>query len=199
MTDHVGSSVGVRSPSVFERLAADPAQLAGLRRGLGKAPGTVPEMWPVVVPLTEGRGFAYEAAVHHALSLFAVHQQSQVHLVHRSDGPGVGALARALRLDQKIGEGATRRFLAAATADSVGEVAHHLRGLLTLARSAGVLLDYERLIWDLTMWAAPARRPRVRRAWGRDFYSAPAGAEEDDDEAPSADASVLDDQGEEKA
>jgi CRISPR system Cascade subunit CasB len=154
---------------VLERVAHDPAALAALRRGLGKVPGEAPETWPYTVQASSGAP-TDEAAAHHALTLYAVHQQSQPRLMHQRDRASLGrACARLARVHDSEAA-ATRRFTAAATADSLDELAVHARGLVTLLRDKAIPLDYVQLYDDLRAWANERQRGRVRRRWGRDFH-----------------------------
>jgi CRISPR system Cascade subunit CasB len=112
-------------------------------------------------------------AEHHALVLFAVHQQSQRRLVHQARAP----LGRAIRqLHAKFEAAAVdRRFFAAATASTLEEVTYHLRQLLrqTHALSHPALVDYTRLYRDLAGWYDPQRRRRAQRRWGLAYYRSP--------------------------
>jgi CRISPR system Cascade subunit CasB len=164
----------------IERIAQSPEALAALRRALGRPPGESPEAWPYTVPLSEGRGRAYERAVHYGLCLFAWHQQSHSNLMHHREGPSLGEALRQLRARRADSAGVERRFLAAATADTVEELVHHLRGLITLLRGEGIRLDYVQLVRDLELWGRPGGPAAVRRRWGRDFYVAGLDSEEID-------------------
>lgn len=162
--------------------------LSKLRRGLGREPGTVAEMWrfhQVEVPddlARRGLVSSHYEAEHHALTLFAVHQQSAGPTAAPVHKPkvGVGAAIRALHAGRG-GEGAEaskaidRRFYAAVTATTRAEAAHHLRGLIRMLRSRtnSVPLDYTQLVKDLWAWDQPQRRDRVRRAWGLQYNSVP--------------------------
>lgn len=162
-----------------------PEAASRCRRGLGKNPMQVPEMWEYCVPLAEAaaaqtrrwtRNHA-EAAAHHVLTLYAVHQQSQEGRMHQPRGGtsrdrrSVGAAARQL-YDKRESEGARQRFLAAATATSVAELAGHLRHLVPLLREEKIPVDYIGLFRDIADWADPAHRTQVRRLWGLDFHRA---------------------------
>lgn len=163
-----------------------PAGLAACRRGLGKSALDVPAMWPYLVPaldaVPEQRGSGYrravEATCHHTLALYATHQQSRQEPMHvrrpgwppDSVGRACGDLRAALERRARSPEGVTRRFLASATADSVDELAGHLRGLVPQLRENAIPLDYAQLAQDLAAWHRPDRRVRVRRRWGLDFY-----------------------------
>lgn len=148
-------------------------ELAALRRGIGRDPGTVPQMWPYYTTLTaDGHLTSRLTAEHVALTLFAVHQQSQARPVHR-DGVGLGtALLNLRRTDKFSPEALDRRFGAAATATSVGELAHHLRGLITQLRAVSppAGLDYTQLTRDIRDWHIPDSAARVRRRWGAQYF-----------------------------
>ncbi len=169
-------------------------ELAALRAGLGREPGTVPSMWPfhrVVLSddqLERGYGSPRFVGEHHALTLYAVHQQSQHTPMHRS-GIRLGRAFQVLHQRGPAEDGRSkavdRRFYAAVTASSVGEVAYHLRGLIRLLRSEPVPdpIDYTALVNDLTQWQAPESRRRIRFRWGLDFHSnSPASAEVGDEQ-----------------
>jgi hypothetical protein len=125
------------------RIRDDPAALAACRRGLGKRPLDVPAMWPYLssvldaVPETRAGRRAIEEACHQALALYATHQQSRPDPMHvRAAGRQRDALGRAcidlrtaLERKTRSAKGVIRRFLVAATADSV-------RAYATLALSA---------------------------------------------------------------
>lgn len=163
---------------------AGAARLAQWRRGLGKQPMQVDHMWAdmvrvvELVPESASYREAVEAAVHHALTLYAVHQQSQRDSMHTfSSSPQrrtIGTACRDLRLvytrENRPVEGLERRFRAAATADTVAEVAWHLRGLIQLLREQKIRLDYVALARDLSYWPDPDGRARVRRRWGLDYH-----------------------------
>lgn len=149
------------------------AHLAALRRGIGREPGSVPEMWPHYTTLTDNGALTQRLRAEHlALTLFAVHQQSQLRPVHR-EGVGLGSAMLALRHDQNSNQEAVdQRFATAATATSLNELAHHLRGLITRIRGLTPQpgLDYSQLFNDLLSWQSPERIKRVRRQWGSQYF-----------------------------
>lgn len=156
-----------------ERGSPPGADLAALRRGIGREPGSAPEMWPYYTTLTENGALTQPLRAEHlALTLFAVHQQSLLQPVHR-EGVGLGSAMLALRRDQDSSpEAVDRRFGAAATATSLSEVAHHLRGLITQIRRLTPQpgLDYSQLFRDLWSWQSSERITRVRREWGSQYF-----------------------------
>ena len=148
-------------------------ELAALRRGAGREPGSVPGMWPFYTTLTaDGHPSAALNAEHAALVLFAVHQQGRLEPVHR-DGVGVGQALRQLNETQRYSaEAIDRRVTAAATAATLSELVVHLRGLVQQMRTAGTAgLDYTRLYRDLVDWQNPERLPGVRRRWGAAYFN----------------------------
>lgn len=147
------------------------ADLAAMRRGLGKPAGDVPAMWPFYNAILTSERSPLLDAEHVSLCLYALHQQSQHTPMHQPD-IGLGAALRQLSRTKGISEDAvTRRFNAAATATSVGELVWHLRGLVTQLRSKAMPLDYTGLLRDLYAWSDADRRARVRRRWGMQFHS----------------------------
>ena len=67
-------------------------------------------------------------------------------------------------------ERVARRFNAFATAGDMQEAAYHLRGLIQLLRAENIPLDYVRLAQELYRFQDPDEAPKVRLAWGQDFY-----------------------------
>lgn len=149
--------------------------LASLRRGIGKDAGSVPEMWQFYSQLnSEGSLTSQLEAEHVCLTLFAIHQQSQTRLVHQP-GVGLGTAMRSLRVSGKFSEEAVdRRFDAAATSTSVGELAHHLRGLVSQLKSVPqtIPVDYSILCRQLSNWDRQDRQSRTRRQWGAAYFAA---------------------------
>lgn len=159
------------------------AQLAQLRRGVGREPGTVPEIWGLTLDGLDcpGPGDApsrEENAVHVALTMFAVHQQSRA--VSMSTNISFGQAVRRLATtvsngSEDVHEGPVyRRFTELATAASLDELTHHARALVTQMRAADIGFDYGRFADDLVAFQDPRRAGEVRRRWGRDFHHVPS-------------------------
>jgi len=118
-----------------------------------------------------------ELAAFFALSMYAVHQQSQRESVYKrgaSLGNALGQLARSSAHGQAA---MTRRFGALITSDGPEELFHHLRSLVSLMRTArlsdgrplGARVDYGSLAVDLLQLLTPDYAPGARLRWGRDF------------------------------
>lgn len=155
------------------------AELANLRRGVGCAPGDLPELWGVLfdgfpeeLMSRSGEPTWAEWAASAALTLYAVHQQGR-NLTEQSmyaRGASLGGAVRRLVHTEDDLERVRRRFNAFATSGNMAECAHHLRGLIHLLRAEGIPLDYPELARDLYQFQTEDGAPRVRLRWGQDFY-----------------------------
>lgn len=161
------------------------AELAELRRGVGRQPGDLPALWgalladmPEQLQGSDGPSAA-EWAVYTALTLFALHQQGEAGVSMNQPGRTLGGAVRQLAVSSVApGQDWTessvlRRFNALATADSMPEVSHHLRGMIQLLRREGIPLDYPQLAVDLYQYQFVDGAPNVRLRWGRDLYAIP--------------------------
>lgn len=155
------------------------AVLADLRKGVGRAPGEIPELWGVFLQnmpeafySTSRKPTWAEWAVYTALTLFAVHQQGHdpnsdpMNRAGVSFGSAVGQLVKSEDDEARI----IRRFNTAATSSDIAEAAYHLRTLVQLLRGEGIPLDYPALARDLYLYQNSEMAPSVRLQWGRDFY-----------------------------
>jgi CRISPR system Cascade subunit CasB len=156
------------------------AILARLRRGIGKAPGSLPDLWDVTLSdlpeelLGNGEDPTHgEWAVYTALTLFALHQQGK-DLKKQSmnrEGESLGTAVRKLVEHDKNNEDAVwRRFQAAAVSDSFERFSWQLRGLIQLLKAKDIPLDYSALTEELYWFQFPDRRDAIRLKWGQDFY-----------------------------
>lgn len=172
-----------------ERLLAESpwsrAMLAKLRRGIGKQPGDLPELFEIVLrDLSEelyGKGNepSYsEWAIYTALTLFALHQQGKDHpmsVVGKSEDNNTGnslgaAVGYLVKRDRDREPAIKRRFDAVTTANEFTEFAHHARGLIQLLRAEDIALDYPCFAEDLFWYQFDEMRNRVRLRWGEDYY-----------------------------
>lgn len=155
------------------------ATLARMRRGVGRAPGEMPELWEVLfagapekLAGKEDYPSRGEWAAYTALTLFGLHQQGKdikQKSMHKT-GEGLGLAVRKLIKNLEDEQRIKRRFDIAATSDTPDEFAHHVRGLIQLLRAADIPLDYAQLAQDLYRFQFSDGRDRVRLTWGRDFY-----------------------------
>lgn len=161
------------------------AMLAKLRRGIGKHPGELPELFEVILGdmPDELYGKSDEPsyavwAIYTALTLFAAHQQgkdrpmsvganTETNARGNSLGAAVGFLVKQ---DRKREIAFKRRFDAAITANEFTEFAHHARGLIQLLKAENITLDYPGFAEDLYWFQFDEIRNKVRLRWGQDYY-----------------------------
>jgi len=167
-------------------------ELAALRRGVSRSPGELPEIWELTrVEVPDGAGDAptwEEIAVHTAMTLYAVHQQSRTEHMF-SPGVGLGSAARRLiGSPDEENPSARARFNALVTSTTVAELRHHLRGFVSLLRARGFALDHAMLADDVLRFQQPGGAKQVRLTWARQYYSPPAESQPADDTDPASDA-----------
>lgn len=154
------------------------AKLARLRRGVGKVPGELPELWGVFLcdipdELLSQNGVPTHAewAIYLSLTLFAVHQQGNSESVH-SEKISFGKAAAGLlddRSDEER-ERVLRRLGPVLTAKDMPELSHHLRCLIELLRAKNIHLDYVRLAKDVYDFQFEESQKKVQLLWAQDFY-----------------------------
>lgn len=170
--------------------AATKGELAQLRRGIGKKPGELPELWgllfedlPENLMSKTAEASKIEWAVDITLSMYALHQQGSdigspnVQNDKTSLGKAIGKLVH--NGDDK--ERVIRRFNIFATAADIQECAHYLRGLVQLLRSEDIPLNYPSLVRDLYAYQFSDGQAKIRLRWGRDFYSVINGKNKEED------------------
>lgn len=166
-------------------------ELAALRKGVSRSPGELPEIWELTeVPPPEHAGDAptpEEIAVHTAMTLYAVHQQSRTEPMFRP-GVGLGSAAHDLVGRDEENPSARARFNALVTSTTVAELRHHLRGFVSLLRARGIALDHAMLADDIFYFQQPGGAKKVRLAWARQYYSLPAETPPATDAAPASNA-----------
>lgn len=161
--------------------------LARLRRGAGKDFARTPDLWGLTDtgslheipeggwPLRETELVRAEDAVHVALTLWALHQQSRGTGMHRTGTrtapQALGTAVRRLMPPGDIDEPVRKRFVRAGNAPDLPALAQRLREIVVLLRGADIPLDYALLAQQLYQWQEPGGRDDVRRAWGRSFHA----------------------------
>lgn len=186
------------------------AALARLRRGAGQKPERLPDLWnlvdtsPLHVPREDARELSEpelehaENALHTALTLWALHQQSRRDAgMHQRGGRGkprgVGAAVRRMMKRDEIDEPLRKRLVRAGTAPDLPTLAQRLRDIVLLLRREQFPLDYALLAGQLYAWQWPDGPDHVRREWGRSFH-AWQGEEPSDGHGPGGDESAGDEQ-----
>lgn len=160
-------------------VSAATAQLAQLRRGVGKASLNHPELWGIILEKADGtegipeqyRGkgdqpSSAENAAYTALTLFALHQQSQNQPMHDAEvsfGNAVGKLVGNTTNSMK------KRFDSLLTAQTENARQHYLRSLITLLRSKSIAFNYGQFAVDYMYLQYASTRKNVLYKWNREF------------------------------
>ncbi|GAA3386323.1 type I-E CRISPR-associated protein Cse2/CasB [Streptomyces racemochromogenes] len=177
--------------------------LARLRRGVGRQPTQTPDLWGLVGveafhaaylarrgrPAPDADAVRAERAAHIAVTLWAVHQQSnRSKRMHISGGPSMGTAVRRLMSGGDADDPIRKRLVRAGTSSTLDVLASRLRELVTLLRTAEVPLDYGLLAEQFDLWQRPGGADQVRQTWGRGFHAAstPAARSANDANAPAA-------------
>lgn len=158
--------------------------LAQLRKGIGKLPGEIPQLFPLILKdmpeefysLT-GNPTKEEWAVYIAITTFALHQQGsdiKTDCMHQPDEyqQSVGyALGQLISEPNEADENRLlKRMYAIASAPTIQGTAHHLRGAVQLLKKKGIKLNYVRLASDLYQLQFREGKRQVALRWGQDFY-----------------------------
>ena len=166
--------------------------MAALRKGASRDSGELPEIWELTsVEIPEYASDAptrEEIAVHTAMTLYAVHQQSRTERMF-VPGRGLGRAARSLiGPPDEENPSARARFNALVTSTTVTELRHHLRGLISLLRARNIALDHAMLADDILHFQQPGGARRIRLTWARQYQSLPAESLASSDDATPASA-----------
>lgn len=159
-------------------------ELAQLRRAIQKKPGATPEVWSIEFQSMPEELMGRTAdpspgewAVHVALTLYAVHQQSLTGQMYVSGlehdfGHAVRQLVDGGYLSSESdGEelGMPHRFAAMVTAQSMGELCHFARQIVSQLRAASIPVDYSRLARQLYWFQFETTRDQTCLEWARSF------------------------------
>ncbi|MFI7179239.1 type I-E CRISPR-associated protein Cse2/CasB [Streptomyces spororaveus] len=158
--------------------------LARLRRGIGRQASETPDLWGLVGieafyagqpddrRPSEAEALRAERAAHVAVTLWALHQQSnRARRMHVGDGISLGTAVRRLMSGTDRDEPIQKRLVRAGTATTFDVLSHRLRELVVLLRKAEIPLDYGLLAEQLDQWQKPGGPRLVRQAWGRSFHA----------------------------
>jgi len=156
------------------------ATLAKLRRGIGKIPGSQPELWdvtlnglPVSLSSISEEPSIGEWSVHTALCLYALHQQGKDiknQCMHKTDKTLGLAVKQLIDKDKNNEVSVMRRFHIVASSDTRERFIWQLRSLVQLMKNKDIPLDYARLARDIYLFQIPDFRDGVRLQWGQDLY-----------------------------
>lgn len=200
--DFVARKIRGIEESYMAKSPSGARHLAELRRGVGKRPGETPETWALefegLPAELLGRGPEPswgEWAVHASLTLYAVHQQSQserMYVPGRENGFGC-AVRKLTDLQGESSEleygQMPRRLTAFVTAQSIEELAHYGRQLVTQLRSKSIPVDYGRLARQIYLFQSPGYRSDVCLEWAREYARTVTEPSDSNDDGKSADDS----------
>ncbi len=161
----------------LEKLLAsgDRGALAGLRRGLGKPPGTAAEMHPHVAWAVQRCKSRWEEDCYYIIApLFAFWHQGKNASVS-SPHKDLGASMRQWAWDEekhKVNEdrfkSIERRFVALLNCHR-DDLHVHLRRVVGLLKSKEIPVDWPQLLFDIRGWDWDSRR--VQRRWAKSFWA----------------------------
>ena len=145
----------------------DRGALAALRRGLGKLPGTAPEVFPYVVPWVPGNASrSREASYYFVASLFALWHQGRAG--PQTAGGNLGwSFARLASQAGAAPQAVERRFVSLLRS-RLEDLPEHLRHGVSLLRSHDVPVEWSQLLTDLWWWEDT--EGGVQRRWAREFW-----------------------------
>lgn len=174
----------------LETLREDRAALAALRRGLGQAPGTVPDMYPYVVRFLPKDAYPdswAEQCYYLIAALFALHPESAI------EGNLGSHFAATLEPNPdnnpNINAATERRFTALLTAHP-DDLPFYLRQAISFLKSKEVAVNWHQLMWHLRDWGYPERQNRVQKQWAAQFWRRQNAADEGADGAGDADPDI---------
>ena len=145
----------------LEGLRDDRGALAALRRGLGRAPGTVPDLYRYVVPWIPAKASRSCEHAHYLIAaLYAYHPQST------ATGNMGNHFAHA-RQPQGDDTALERRFSALLTAHP-DDLPSFLRHAISFLKSQDTPINWQQLFLDVQRWDHPERF--VQRQWARGFW-----------------------------
>jgi CRISPR system Cascade subunit CasB len=165
-----GMTLADRFVDHLQDLAGDKNRgaLAALRRGLGRAPGEAPEMFPYVVPwLPEHMTFGHEQAFYLTAALFAAHPTKT------EQGNMGDHMAAAISRDFE--RAAVERRFVALLGSHIDDLPDMLRQTVSFLRSKDKPVNYRQLLRDLLGWSNPSRT--VQRRWASGFWGRAASQE----------------------
>ncbi|MBP6927743.1 MAG: type I-E CRISPR-associated protein Cse2/CasB [Caldisericia bacterium] len=144
---------------------SDRAGLATLRKGLGKEPGTVTEMYKYVYSRIPGQTNLFDEKIYFLIaSLFALWHQGKQKLEKDFEGD-FGKTFNQINKNSKS-ESIEKRFTAIINSH-FDDLPNHLRHAVSLAKSKDVPINWSFLLEDLKWWNNDGKR--VQRKWMKSF------------------------------
>lgn len=162
-------------------------ELARLRRGVGKNPGEVPELYGIFLnDMPEefwskgGSVTPEEWSCYIALTLYAVHQQGtliRIKNMHTDHRVSIGTALRQMVSIQKEGkadsnteERILKKLQMLISSKDIKEFSYHLRNIIKFLKMDGIALNYAELAKNIYDFQFMESKNRVSLIWGQDFY-----------------------------
>jgi len=139
----------------------DRGALADLRRGLGKPPGSAPEMYRYVEPfLPSQRSSTQENAYYLVAALFGFHPLSTPN--------GNFGSHMAKTLSDESADALERRFTILLSSH-FNDLSNYLRQAVSFLKSKDIPVNWNQLFWDLQKWDDEERK--VQKKWANSFWN----------------------------
>lgn len=186
--DEYSSKIGFYVEQKINKLKSDAiseksgykAELAELRKGVDHKPGEMVAATGILlrsIPkdfFGKGSKPSYEEwAVYIALTLFAVHQQSNDitnSLMHQK-GQSIGKAIASLGKEEPDRQRIINKFNILLKSKDIQELSYYLKIMVYLLRSENQTLDYVALAQDLFKYQIKGKTDEIRLRWGQDFYA----------------------------
>lgn len=155
------------------------AALAALRRGLGKTPGEVSQMFPYVASYTSHLSDKQADNYYLVASLFALHQKIWAIDNLPEWQTNFGASFAKLKHNPNASESIEKRFTALLNC-RLEDLSSHLRHAVSLLKSHEIAINWLQLLKDLQQWENDNRI--VQRRWAKAFWGASTSTQQQDSE-----------------
>ena len=159
------------------------ANMAELRKGVGKFPGELPSLFGMLLEdmpesflSKSGVPTKEEWACYIALTLFSWHQQGndvKTELMHTDNPVSVGNAARQLKNalgDANADERMIKKLRSVVSANDVQGFSQHLRCMIKMLADKKIRMNYAMLAKDIYEWQFLESRNSVNLRWGQDYY-----------------------------
>ncbi|MCL4554302.1 MAG: type I-E CRISPR-associated protein Cse2/CasB [Actinobacteria bacterium] len=145
------------------------AVLAALRRGLGKPPGSVIEMYPYLMPFVGRRSPSEQGPDPSRRQLEQYSIVASLFASHPTAGGtgNMGTVMAAVR--EKTGSDSVEKRFVALLNCHRDNLHDHLRHAVSLARANDVPINWPILLRDIRFWDPDDRS--VQRRWAKEFWS----------------------------
>ncbi len=136
--------------------------LAALRRGLQHELGKCVEMYPYMIPWLKNVKGRWNKNMHYLIaSLFAYHPSS-------GNSGNMGDVFHQIFLNQGKSKSIEQRFITLLRCNPE-DLDFHMRQAISLAKSANIPIDWQRLFYDLKRWPYESSFPPYE-SWAQSFW-----------------------------